>query len=117
LSQQTIPDHHEYGVANLRPGYLSRWQSSLPIPGGSVLAGFPGRDAYRFSGSGRAWLLAPGPAVGECGLSVVMWSADFMCGWSCGLGLLGIFTWFPQVLHPAFTWDWSAAVSLVPVAA
>jgi hypothetical protein len=26
-----------------------------------------------------------------------------------GLGLLGIFTWSPQVRHPAFTWDWSAA--------
>jgi len=25
------------------------------------------------------------------------------------LGLLGIFTWFPPVRHPAFTWDWSAA--------
>src|SRR5215469_4770286 len=25
------------------------------------------------------------------------------------LCLLGIFTWFPQVLHPAHTWDWSAA--------
>jgi hypothetical protein len=25
------------------------------------------------------------------------------------LGLLGIFTWFPQVRHPALTWDWSAA--------
>src|SRR5215831_5545126 len=25
------------------------------------------------------------------------------------LGLLGIFTWSPQVLHPAHTWDWSAA--------
>ena len=75
--------------------------------GGLVLAGLaamrtdsPVLDGHR---------LTPGPAVDERGPSIVMSSADFIRGWSCGWGLMGIFTWFPQVRHPAFTWDRSAA--------
>jgi len=50
--------------------------------------------------------------VDKRGSGVVILSADFMCGGSSGLDLLGIFTWFPQVRHPALTWAWSAAMSL-----
>src|SRR5215467_3773895 len=53
--------------------------------------------------------LTPGPAVDERGAGAVMSGADFIRGWVMRLGLLGIFTWFPQVRHPALTGDWSAA--------